>query len=227
MRKSLVLKSQADQIFYIINQHQMKPEEFIWNETNSGITTELIVSKLIHTKTNYFFKFDLNKGSHYCVFSPGETKQTDTQFPGGWDFQINYFKNWLIYLKREIVSPDLWNQIDKGNILAKGVTEYKDNRLFTSNEYEKIRMSLNELKEYLITTQNLSSNELKFLETRISYLEESSKRLGRKDWVSILIGVLANIIIGLALAPDIAKELFRLTSEAFNWLLINSFILPK
>ena len=227
MRKSLILKSQADQIFFIINQLKLKPEEFVWKEANSGISKELIVSKLIHTNTNYFFKFDFNQGSHYCVFSPGETKQTDTQFPGDWNLQLSYFKNWLTYLKREIVSPDLWSQIDKENILAKGVTEYEDNLLFTQSEYEKIRISLNELKEFIITTQNLSQNDLKYLETRMNYLEESSKRLGRKDWISILIGVLTNIIIGLALAPETAKELFKITSDAFNWLLINSFLLPK
>jgi hypothetical protein len=227
MQKSLILKSQADQIFFIINQFKMQPDEFLWEETKSGITQDLIVSKLVHSKTKYFFRFDLTKGKHYCVFSPGETKHTDTQFPGSWDLQIDYFKDWLSYLKREISSPDLWSKIDKENILAKGVTESEDNLPFTSMEFEKIQVSLNEIKEYILKTQSLSQNDVKFLETRISYLEESSKRLGRKDWISILIGVLANIIIGLALAPETAKELFKITSDALNWLLINNFLLPK
>jgi hypothetical protein len=227
MKKSLILKSQTDQVFLIINQFSLNPKDFVWEEAKSGLTVDLVVSKLFHSKTNYFFKFDLNKGKHCCTYSPGETKQADTQYPGSWELQINYFRDWLKYLKREIDSLDLWSQVDKENILAKGVTEYEDNLPFSPAEFEKIHSSLNELKEYIIKTQSLSQKEVTFLETRISYLEESSKRLGRKDWVSILIGVLANIIIGLALSPEVAKELFKITSEAFSWLLLNSFMLPK
>jgi hypothetical protein len=47
------------------------------------------------------------------------------------------------------------------------------------------------------------------VESRLNYLIESSERVGRKDWLNLLISVLVSIVISAALPPEATRELFR------------------
>jgi hypothetical protein len=48
------------------------------------------------------------------------------------------------------------------------------------------------------------------LESRLNYLVEASERVGRKDWINLLISVLVGIVISAALPPETTRELFHL-----------------
>jgi hypothetical protein len=60
--------------------------------------------------------------------------------------------------------------------------------------------------------------QLRFINARLAYLEDASKRLGRKDWMTIAVGIVTNIVVGAAFAPDTARELFRMAGQLFGWI---------
>jgi len=218
IRKNLVLNSQANQILELIQQQNFEPTEFKWEQSESSVTQDLYVSKLIHKRTNSFFKFDFLRKKHFCVYAPGKEKQSDSEYPGGWDTQISYFNKWLVYLKRELESPNLWETILDLNLLKSDIDKILVNDRFTIEELLKIESSVNEIKEHVLTTQNLTESSKIFFENKMNYLVDSSKRLGRKDWIIILIGIITNVVISLSFSSTATKELFMVVSKTFNWL---------
>lgn len=56
----------------------------------------------------------------------------------------------------------------------------------------------------------------KFVEQQFRYLEESSKRLGSKDWVNILFSTLISLALNLALPPERANGLLHLAGTLLH-----------
>jgi len=46
------------------------------------------------------------------------------------------------------------------------------------------------------------------LAKKIDYLVDATGRLGRKDWLNTLIGVIFSFVLAAALAPDSARTIF-------------------
>jgi hypothetical protein len=75
---------------------------------------------------------------------------------------------------------------------------------------------LDEIKGHILEGQQFAADQAEFVEERFAYFEESSTRMGRKDWLNVLYGGLITVIVGVALAPDAAKALLRLAAAAFQ-----------
>ncbi len=227
MADSLILRSQADEMLQSIQDSRMDPSSFHWATTASVITVDLKVSKLIHSQTQYYFQFDLHQGSHYCRFSPGESTQTENQYPGSWNGQFQYFQRWIGYLKREIEAPDLWKAIAQECDLIAAVSKPEtDNTQFSQDEIKHLSQSLREIKEHLLLTVTLDQEQTKFVEMKFDHLESAAQRIGRKDWLTFALGILTNIVVGLALKPNVARELFRAAGQVLSWLLQSQQFLP-
>jgi hypothetical protein len=147
-----------------------------------------------------------------------------------YDTLAKNFRGWLErvvspYL-RERDEPDLWalHSADTTLLQADSVTE--DNTPFNAVELHRISTSLGEVKAFLIQTHQSSADERRFIEERLKYLEEAAHRLGRKDWINIAAGVTSNIVVGLTLAPDAAREFFHFVGQALSWLLDVVRLLP-
>ena len=218
IRKSPILNSQANEVLKLVKDQGLDPLEFSWEHTESSNTADLYVSKILHISTGSFFKFDFKEGKHFCVFSPGKEKQKESIFSGSWELQISYINKWLSYLKREIASPNLWETISQQILLKSDIDKIHSNDLFTNEEINKIQSSIGEIKEYVLATYNLTDSNKVFLENKLNYLIDSSNRLGRKDWIIILIGIITNIVMSLSFSPDTAKDFFIVVSKAFDWL---------
>ena len=94
-----------------------------------------------------------------------------------------------------------------------------ENTPFSATEQQRISDNLRELKEYMIANLHLTASGQSFVEARLSYLEEASRRMGRKDWIIITVGVLVTIAVNLALPPETVRELFRVATDFLEWLL--------
>ena len=223
MEESLILKSQARDIFELIKSIQLTPEDFKWETVSSNIGL-LKVSRLVHINTNYYFQFDFVKTQHHYVCSPGNSTQVESATAGNWDNHIAAFKRWLQYLKREIEAPDLWSAIANEKVLSEVSYDNDDNATFSMEEKLRVAHSLNEIKQYLISIQSFSPEQKQYLDARFGYLINASERLGRKDWILLAVGTLTNIIIGLSLMPDIAREFLRIAGALLKWILINKLM---
>jgi len=110
-------------------------------------------------------------------------------------------------VRREAESPDLWGSISKeAQILESAASSDTSNASFTAEEKTYVVQGINEIKQYLSTAHKLDPE---LVESRLNYLVESSERVGRKDWINLLISVLIGIVINAALPPEATRELFR------------------
>ena len=67
----------------------------------------------------------------------------------------------------------------------------------------------------------LNENQDKFIRQRLDYLAEASKRMGKKDWMNLTLGVLMNLILFLRLTSNTAGELMKVAGNTLRWLTQN------
>jgi len=218
--KNLILKSHANELFEAIKKENLNPNDFEWTESNSSQTKDLFVSALIHKPSGYYYIFDYQNNSHWCSFSPGSDKVIDNSYPGDWTHQYNNFINWLKYLIRETTSPDLWkNMILENNNIS--YANIPNDIKFSINEHEQIKMFTQKfLTDFnKLIGQNNLNNEI--IVSKLKYLEESSQRQGKQDWVYTAIGVFFTIITAYG-TQEHAKLIFNML-YSFISQLVNEF----
>jgi hypothetical protein len=219
MLKSLIMKSQANEVFDLIRSASFDPANFRWLEVSSGQTAGLTISELRHD-IGHFFQFDYRGHKHFCSFSPGSETPQELQYPGNWPLTLTYVANWLAFLKREQEAPDLWETLrQETRLLEAAAASDDDNRPFTQPERDRITAGLREISEHLSSTEALDEARQGFIEARLKYLEQAASRLGRKDWINMTVGVLGNIAVGALFSTSSARELFRIAGVVLRWLL--------
>ena len=217
-----LLRSQSNQVFEAIAANGWQATDFGWQDV-PGPSSRKQVSKLIHKASGYFFLFDNAIGGFYSKWSPGNETLVAEGNASGWPNQMHYFGLWLSYLRREIESPDLWAAISsEGRVLESAASADTSNIPFTAEEKAYILKGLLEVKEYLLNAHRLDPE---LVESRLSYLVESSERVGRKDWLNLLISVLVGIVISAALPPEVTRELFRFVGTVLSQIIRTPLLL--
>lgn len=218
MTDFFLLKSQKNEVFQAIQNNDFQPEEFEWNVEKSRYSSEVQVLRLVHKFSGYFYQFENHRDLNYGWYSPGVNFPAELTGAASWSEQILNVNAWLKKLKRELEEPDLWEAIAKEKVLSEISVDQNENIPFSIEEKPRIQESLNEIKQFLISSQSFSADQLNYLDARFNYLEDAASRLGRKDWIIIVIGTLMNTIITLAITPSIARDLFRLAGTILGWL---------
>jgi hypothetical protein len=91
-----------------------------------------------------------------------------------------------------------------------------DNKPFNAEEQKLIIQKLDEIKNFLLEDQAYDVEQAETVERNFGYLKESAQRLGRKDWLNIVLGVLVSQIVTLALDPEKARGLLALAGTALQ-----------
>ncbi len=222
-----LLPSQKNEVFAAVQTAKLDPAEFEWADYRSRFKRDLYVPILLHKTSNYFFQFDTHpsRGRH-VFFSPGDGKHEENQGAEKWEQVRPFVHYWLARLKQEVSQPDLWASIGTEKALVVNVQPGTSDEPFNQDEIKRIENSIEEIKRYLASTQNLTAEQLRFTNARLTYLAEAAQRMGRKDWVLLAVGTLTNIVIGAAFAPPAAHELFRVAGEMLNWIVHHRLFLP-
>lgn len=225
--KHYILKSQKNDVLSAIQKVGLDVSQFQWVECPSLITPNLMVSKLIHTATGYYFMFDFRNSRHWSKFSPAVESSEGLEYPGAWMEQMGYVYTWLRCLRTELDTSDLWAAITKERTLFE-IASAQDtaNMIFSINEQEYIATQLEEIRRYLVKMLEPSREHVQFVTTSLNYLIDASKRQGRKDWYYQAIGVLFTLADGVCLAPDQARELLRLAGQSLDTLFGGMLHLP-
>jgi hypothetical protein len=218
-----LLKSQANQLLEELRSESWNPSDFKWEDTGSlthGQSTK--VSQLVHFPSGYYFTFDNFTGFH-SDWSPAKEKQKHKTDSQSWNAQLKHFKEWLGYLRREVESPDLWSAISQESEIAEAASADESNTPFSIEEKSYILSGINEVKQYLLTAHKVDPE---LVEARLNYLAEASDRVGRKDWINLLLSVLVGIVIQAALPPEATRELFRFVGTVLRQILRHQLLLP-
>jgi hypothetical protein len=196
----------------------LNPLEFEWLEDNSdedidGEPVSFKSSTLWHRPTDYFCRF----GGFRVQFSPGPKWRVEEHHGNNWETRRAAAQVWLEELQKEVDAPDLWATIGQEKALSTATSSASlDNRPFTAAEQSLIATNLGEIKAYLLEDQQFAADEAAIVEREFAYLKESAERMGRKDWLNILLGGLFGLAVTLALDPEKAKGLLRLAGTVFQ-----------
>jgi hypothetical protein len=204
-------------VFKVIQNHHFEPAEFYWQETEQETFCgpNYTVSQLIHRSTGYYFVF----GHATVSFSPGSLRKVEAKEHGdSWRIKGPQLKEWLERLREEVQTPDLWAEIAKERALSDAASSMVENQRFTVTEQQQIAGALVELKQYLLAAKETDEKQRIFIDRQFKYLEGSSRRLGRKDWLTILYGLLASTVITLALPPENVKNILQMAGTMLHWL---------
>jgi len=182
-----------NKIHLLIEESGLTTSEFQWTDENSVecVSIEPVdfkVSVLTHRPTEYFCKF----AGYSVKFSPAPKERVAYERHND-DFSriLSLTKQWLGELKKEVEAPDLWATISSEKALSAAVSSPNlDNSPLTPAEQSLIETKLDEIKAYILAGQHFTSEQAEFVQGEFAYLEESSRRFGRKDWLRVLMGVL-------------------------------------
>lgn len=227
MKKRILLKSQINDIFTYINNAGLNHEEFQWLFEKSSIEPYWEVPKIIHKPTNYYFKFDIKQGQLVSEYFPNDKGAIYTRKWPVWAPQFNDFIIWLDIIKGEIETPNLWEAILSEKTILEIISQDDvGNEPFDEQQQKYISLKILEIEKFLVEKQYLLNDDIGIVKSKLIYLEEASKRIGRKDWLNIVIGVSFKIALDLGLSSVHAKEFFRFIVTAFFNLLGGPNLLP-
>jgi hypothetical protein len=224
-----LLRWQRNEVFHLIQASKLDPARFSWKE--KAVEGDKI-SRLLNKETSFFFDFGAgySGGKLYwvCTFMPtGDRRIEKSDWCDVWPRVLKFVQEWLSALAKEISAPDLWAALaSEGQLVRTAAGQFDDNAPFTPPEKIRIAQVIHELKEHLLRTVELSADQLKFIDARLGHLEDAAGRLGRKDWTTLAMGALTSIIIGAALPPDSARELFSLAGRLLAWIVEVARALP-
>jgi hypothetical protein len=210
--------TEKSEIFVLVQQAGMNPADFKWTDEESTEcasieAVQFKISVLTHHPTEYFCKF----AGYWIEFSPGPNERVEnSEHHDNWVRKRDTAKLWLRELRKEMHAPDLWASIIDEKSLSTAASATVDNQPFTAAEQHLIDTKLDQIKGHILEGQQFAADQVELVEERFAYFEESSKRMGRKDWLNVLYGGLITVIVGVALAPDVAKSLLRLAAAAFQ-----------
>lgn len=225
-----LLKSQKNHVFMLIKEVGFSPLEFEWGETNGrwDSNADGSVEELTHVSTGFYFVFDRRGRSANPRFFPGDDRKAEFdcgRVASSEDVSFE-LRHWLSIVKNEIDEPDLWLLAKEDKKLIAANIDDLENAPFTASEQQRIGTAITEIHAFLKVSGEHSHADLEFIQSRLNHLAEASSRLGRKDWITLAMGTLTNIALGVALAPEAARELVRTAGALLGWVVGHVPLLP-
>ena len=224
-----MLKRYRNGFIDVIKEAGLSPTDFHAEENERGGTAEFIIS--FRDTPFKFVTSNLRPDQHhfrcfYTIFAPDFPMSSTVPRAGFVMIQIVYieFKNWLTgpvtdYID-DLMTPDLWAQIEKAKPLVTG-DKISGDELTNFSEEEKIqlRLSINEFRLAIISNFSPSEEKMRIVEDRLHYLGEALDRLNRFDWRGIALSTILSITIALSLDTEKGRLLYELFKRAFATIL--------
>jgi hypothetical protein len=214
-----LLTTQKNDVFRLIQQEQLNPSEFEWNELR---TDYAIISVLRYKATEFFFAFLVEPPDFIGVRRPGSNLRHERSLPfSRWILLLGYVAEWTIFLKNEIQAPDLWSSLNQELHYFQELQDLQSeslnsNTVFTPQEQQAIANRIQEAKAYIKGQPSITEQQAKYINEKLDFLVDSSKRQSRQDWMFLAIGVVTTILVSLSLSPEQGKTLFHFITSTFS-----------
>ena len=219
-----LMPSQQNKVLEVIQEAGLSPADFEWRfaqsrETETG--DSIPISMLTHKESGYSFEFDRfpNRfggdpivASHY---SPGNESLEDRSTANNWVHQCHQFAEWLGYLARELEAPDLWGSLpEPGRRLLESVEAAELGREpFTVEEQQALTVVLNDIKVELFQQFDFSPSQSASIEEGFEELKKATPILGRRFWITSVVGLLVAWVTSGILTSDRAEWLWKTLGE--------------
>jgi len=214
-REIPLLTSQKDAIFTALRDAGLDLTQFEWAWTQSSFDYRTYeVQRLLHRPSGYHFTFDKQASSYPNVwiarYSPGENQREETREGSVEDIANLAVHDWPRFLQRELTAPDFWGQLASNPLVLAQASTTDDNSRFRDDEHEELLRRLASIESRLIEFYGDTLPRLSAIEKRMEEIRNASTRIGRKDWIMLVVGQLFNLVATLGLDGEKAREVFEL-----------------
>lgn len=217
-----LLNSQKNLLFDIIQNFELSPSQFEFQEVKSQLTTNEICTDLAYLNSSFYFSFESYSGQqpYYCIYSPGENVFKTELYTRNWESSVMEFQNWVSALEREITTVNKWDRLKLEMDNLKFSFTENDNNKFNVSEFTELSNKMKALKSGIISL-NLPTEQFIVLNDKLDHLIAMGIEMNKYDWKNLFVGTIISIIIQLSISPENAKNLFSLIKNIFN-----SYLLP-
>ena len=140
---------------------------------------------------------------------------------------LRFALDWLLRVKREVETPDLWEKNARGRrLLERSTSSDVEDVPFTAAELNLIASRLDQILEEVVTTHGVQKEQARVLEERLEYLKQASRRLGRKDWILVAVGVFGGTFSNYLLPPAALQQLFNALVSLIREIVNIKLLLP-
>ncbi len=101
------------------------------------------------------------------------------------------------------------------------VNEDPNSSPFTADEVREIDRCLQSSKQALKERPDITPKQFDYLSRKLDEVLAASRRMGRKDWIMLVVGAMTSMAAGSALSSSAAKALFEIVGDALSWLFQN------
>jgi hypothetical protein len=230
MTERILLRAQINDVLMTIKELGLKPEDFRWAKEKSYRVEGLKVWKIVHLPTGYYFIFDFSNElawPRYSVMFPNKEGSIFADTHSAWTTQLILFRSWVTIVKNDIDIPDPWDIFsDKEGVFETSFEIESGNELFNQEEQNAISEKLQEIRDKFRGNKDINAEHMKIIEDRLQYLDEASKRLGRKDWLNAAIGVSFGVVTQMGISSHLAQEIFKFLVGTFANILGGPILIP-
>ena len=120
--------------------------------------SQMRVPVLVHTPTEFRFKFDFDtsQGRHAGYFEPGKQTPSERIEDAEWPELLAVVSAWVEYVRREYEAPDLWRDLQLERQVVSGMAP-AENTPFAPSEQAQIIEQLRELREFVRSSYQAES----------------------------------------------------------------------
>jgi hypothetical protein len=205
-----LLRSQRRPVFEVLREVGLEPADFSWLQSEK-LGGSIIVSRLAYRERTYYFQFSWYELSSWCVLCTGRYRSMEYEHPMNWKEQEASFVAWAQCLRRELESPDPWENLTRYS-LAIGVepSEMIVNEPIPACQADEIAEGLTRLADRIEKELRPDAREMEMVHMKLGYLAEAARRQRSRDWVYTALGVCITMAMGLSQPPAKAAALWQL-----------------
>jgi hypothetical protein len=217
-RDNLLIKHQWNELATAIEGSTLPPNDFTAGlQECSRLEWKGLYPSILHREPPYGFAIQEYRsisgrkleGVRYTIVRrPGGQRQIEWHSNMNWVSVVAWFKHWLDDLKRELETPDLWAAGFTANPATFSVPPPVENSPFTAAEQQQLRDQLDQILGAILTTQDLTDDQARIVRADLDYLKGAVGRIGRWDWLQVVIGTVGGWVLTSALPPDKVSEIW-------------------
>lgn len=156
--------------------------------------------------TRFHFTFKMFEELFTIERVPGDKRAYSKQECKTWGGLLERFNLWLDDLRREVETPDPWEQNENYETIVSVVPSLSaPNEPFSLAEQRGIWKALVAMQGTLLAATEGIEEQQAAIRAEIQNLKEATERMGRKDWVMLTIGTLVSLATAMTITPEATK----------------------
>ena len=164
----------------------------------------------------YYFSFDCDGDRYHPSFTPSLDFRTFQGNESDWEETKGLFWKWLMILKAEVDTPDMWEQLRNTTKIMSFPQIIIEPEPFSESEIAHIQNALNEIKDKLTQHFQLQADQQAYVQDKLDFLAKEAKRSNKLAWQYTLVGVIIDISLKLLLKDNQIYMLFQIFSDGFQ-----------